>query len=294
MALFWSGTDGNLKQYGTIKPKETRRQHTFSGHVWVAKDDTGKLLGVFEAQDDESDAIIDGTFAPSKPQPKTERPKDPGTAFIRDYNVWLRSGDKEIQLTQDGSEENAFQSPFFWSPDGEKFVARQIKPAQEHKVYLVDSSPNDQVQPKLKTIDYLKPGDKIEQVRPRLFDAKNAKEISVSDDLFNNPWSISNIEWDKDSSAFSFLYNQRGHQVLRVLRVENNGAVKPIIEENSPTFVDYSQKTYFNRLDKTGEIIWASERDGFNHLYLFDASNWQAEKPNYQRRVDGARGGKSG
>ncbi len=271
VALFWSGTDGALKQYGTIKPNETRRQHTFAGHVWVVKDGKGKLLGVFEAEDDEGDAIIDGTFALPKREPKTEQPKDPDTAFIRDFNVWLREGEKEIQLTRDGSKENAFQVPFFWSPDGTKFVARQIKPAQEHKVFIVDSSPEDQLQPKLKTIDYLKPGDQIEQERPRLFDVKSAKEIAVSSELFSNPWSIEELKWDKDSSAFSFLYNQRGHQVLRVLRVDKNGAVSPIIEETSPTFIDYSQKEYFKRLEKTNEILWASERDGYNHLYLFDA-----------------------
>ena len=273
VALFWSGTDGALKQYGTLKPQETRRQNTFAGHVWVAKDDKGKLLGVFEAQDEESDAIIDGTFAPPKKEPKAERPPDPGTAFIRDFNVWLREGEKEIQLTKDGSKINAFQAPIFWAPNGAQFVVRQIKPAQQHKVYMVDSSPNDQVQPKLKTIDYLKPGDEIEQVRPRLFDAKSAKEIAVSDELFQNPWSINELQWDKDSSGFSFVFNQRGHQVLRVIRVDKNGEVMPLIEEKSPTFIDYSQKEYFNRLEKTGEILWASERDGYNHLYLFDAQS---------------------
>lgn len=272
VALFWSGTDGDLQPYGTIKPNETRRQHTFSGHVWVVKDDKGKLLGVFEAQDKEGDAVIDGTFAPPvRRQATGELPADPGTAFIRDFNVWLRQGDKEIQLTREGSKENAYQAPFYWSPDGEKFVARQIKPAQEHKVHIVDSAPDDQLRPKLKIIDYLKPGDEIERVRPHLFDAKNAREIPVSDSLFSNPWSISDLEWEKDSSAFSFLYNQRGHQVMRVLRVDGSGAVKTLIEENSPTFVDYSGKEYFNRLNKSGEILWASERDGYNHLYLFDA-----------------------
>ncbi|HEY0074003.1 MAG TPA: prolyl oligopeptidase family serine peptidase, partial [Abditibacteriaceae bacterium] len=195
-------------------------------------------------------------------------------AFIRDYNIWLREGDKETQLTNDGSKENAYTATFSWSPDGSKYVVRQVKPAQEHKVYLVESSPADQLQPKLKTIDYLKPGDQIEIVRPRLFDAKNQKEIPISDALFSNPWSITNLAWDKDNSAFSFVYNQRGHQVMRFLRVDaETGTVKTIIEENSPTFIDYSQKTYLHRLDKTNEVLWASERDGYNHLYLFDAQS---------------------
>ena len=33
--LFWSGTGGELQAYGTLKPNESKRQHTFTGHVWV-------------------------------------------------------------------------------------------------------------------------------------------------------------------------------------------------------------------------------------------------------------------
>lgn len=280
VALFWSDTDGGLTAYGTVKAGEMRRQHTYAGHVWVAKDDKGKMLGVFEAQDEESDAVIDGTFAPAPSVNRRQdrvQPNSPNSAFIRDFNVWLRTDGREVQLTRNGTRENAFEEPFSWSPDGAKFVARQIKPAQEHKVYMVDSSPNDQIQPKLKTIDYLKPGDEIEQVRLCLFDAKNTKEILVSNELFSNPWSIDDLQWDADSSGFSFLYNQRGHQVLRVIRVDENGTVKAVIDEKSPTFIDYSQKLHFQRLKNSNEIIWASERDGYNHLYLFDAKTGHLE-----------------
>ena len=38
--------------------------------------------------------------------------------------------------------------------------------------------------------------------------------------------------------------------------------------ETSPTFIDYSQKLYLHHLDKTDEAIWASERSGWNQLYL--------------------------
>jgi dipeptidyl-peptidase 4 len=47
--------------------------------------------------------------------------------------------------------------------------------------------------------------------------------------------------------------------------------VKPIVAEESKTFIDYSGKYFCEYLDDTGEIIWMSERDGWNHLYLYDA-----------------------
>ena len=85
----------------------------------------------------------------------------------------------------------------------------------------------------------------------------------------------------------TFLYNQRGHQVLRVvaLNLENKGTTLPptvetqvLIEESSATFVDYSQKTYLNFLEDRGEILWMSERDGWNHLYLFNAETGQLKR----------------
>ncbi len=43
------------------------------------------------------------------------------------------------------------------------------------------------------------------------------------------------------------------------------------MDEQSPTFIDYSGKQFLQYLDDSGEIVWMSERDGWNHLYLYDA-----------------------
>jgi dipeptidyl aminopeptidase/acylaminoacyl peptidase len=83
---------------------------------------------------------------------------------------------------------------------------------------------------------------------------------------------VDDVRWSPDSSRFTFLYNQRGHQALRILAVDaNSGAVQSIIDERSKTFISYSGKYFAEYLDSSGEIIWMSERDGWNHLYLYDA-----------------------
>jgi dipeptidyl aminopeptidase/acylaminoacyl peptidase len=102
--------------------------------------------------------------------------------------------------------------------------------------------------------------------------------IPVAEDLFPNPWDIGNFHWSADGSRFYFLYNQRGHQLERIISVDaKTGEATAIVEERSETFIDYSQKTFLRWLDDTGELIWASERDGHNHLYLFDASTGAAK-----------------
>ncbi|BCM89712.1 prolyl tripeptidyl peptidase [Abditibacteriota bacterium] len=285
--LIWVSTDGSRTPYAVVKPGTSYAQNTYGGHVWIVADakDNSKVLGVYEANDDESIAVIGGPPANNDPKPKSE-PKEPPAPkieapepekvvpafeiFQRGFNLWRRDKKTraETRLTTTGEAQNFYTDPET-SPDGRFVVAMQTTPAQEHKVYMVDSSPNDQEQPKLKTIDYLKPGDRIEIRRPRLFDVVSGKEIATSDALFQNPWSIESLGWDGDN--FRFLYNQRGHQNMRVMEFNAaQGTVRPLVEEHSDTFIDYSGKTYLKLLPDTNELLWASERDGWNHLYLFD------------------------
>ncbi len=119
---------------------------------------------------------------------------------------------------------------------------------------------------------YLKAGDEIPVSKPHLFDVAAGAEVPVSDALFPTPWSIDEVRWSADSSRFTFLYNQRGHQVLRIVGVDAAaGKADALIDEHSETFIDYSSKSYHEYLDDSGEVIWMSEREGWNHLYLYDA-----------------------
>jgi dipeptidyl aminopeptidase/acylaminoacyl peptidase len=288
--VFWLNTDGERQRYVTLAAGGQHEQHTFDGHVWLATDPaTGRTLAVFEATEAAAEAVIDGTprGGTGEARPARRRPRDGSPpadrryeAFIREHNVWLRDQQTrdEVQLSQDGRLEDAFEGRFAWSPDGKRLAAIRTVPAQEHKVYLVESSPKDQLQPKLKTLDYLKPGDRIALSRPALFDLDARREIPIGTNLFPHPWSISELRWRPDSSEFTFLYNQRGHQVLRVIAVDaSTGAARAVVDEVCKTFFDYTAKHYQQELDATSELIWMSERDGWNHLYLYDVKGGQVK-----------------
>ena len=205
--------------------------------------------------------------------PTDRSPDGKWTAIVRDYNLVLKQNDggHETPLTTDGTADHFYEGRIRWAPDSSRFVALKTRAAEKHPIHLIESSPRDQLQPKLHTLDYLKPGDRIAQSKPHLFVVEGHKQIAMKDELFPNPWSVEQIRWAADSSRFTFLYNQRGHQVLRIVAVAaDTGEAGTIIEETSPTFIDYSSKMFVHHTG-SGEIIWASERDGWNHLYLYDA-----------------------
>ncbi len=281
--LFWLSTEGERRSYGKIPAGGQREQHTFAGHVWLAADREGKGIAVFEASESSGDAEIarstgDRSRTPPRARqrqtPRDTSPDGKWRATIKDNNVVLRDAvsGEEVTLTTDGKSDDAYRERFYWSPDSKHFVAVRVEKGQEHKVSFVESSPKDQVQPKLHSFDYLKPGDKLPHPRPVLFDVATKKRIGINDELFPNTFTESgdmDIRW-LDSSGFSFRYNQRGHQVLRIVFVDAvSGEARSVVDEQNKTFIDYSGK-YFAEFGGTNELIWMSERDGWNHLYLYD------------------------
>ena len=294
--LFWLDTGGQRQSYGKLSAGERRDQHTFAGHVWLAVSERGRTIAAFEATEKGGEAEIafgelgggrrgnrgtgfGGSGGTQRPTARETSPDGQWRSSIKDYNVVLKNvgSGEETALTTDGKESDAYRERFYWSPDSTRLVAVRVEKGQEHKVSFVESSPRDQLQPKLHTFDYLKPGDKLPHPRPVLFDVAAKKQIPVSDELFPNPFTENgsmDIRWEKDSSRFTFRYNQRGHQVLRIIGVNaKTGDARAVVDEQSKTFVEYSGKQFLEWIDATGELIWMSERDGWNHLYLYDAKS---------------------
>jgi len=226
-----------------------------------------------EAPTKEDDAKT-GTRKEPRPSRRNESPDGKWVGFFKDHNLYLRNLDEneEFALSSDGSVEDSYSGRVFWSPDSKKVVALRTKKGDERKVCFVESSPRDQVQPRLHSFPYPKPGDRIPVSSPQLFDVSARKHIPIGNELFPNPWSVENIRWDRDSRRFTFLYNERGHRVLRVIAVNaETGETQTIIDEQSETFIDYAHKYFEHHLEDSRETIWMSERDGWNHLYLYDA-----------------------
>lgn len=194
------------------------------------------------------------------------------TAFIKNDNVYVRevATGKEKQLSQDGTLSNYYFSYIQWSPDSKSVVSCRIRPVEKRYVYYVESSPADQAQPKLHKQEYAKPGDELRFKVPCIFEVESGRRLIPSTELFSHQYELSGPMWNADSKAITFEYNERGHKVYRVLEMSAvDGSVRTLIEEKEEKYVNYP-RIYRNYLSDGKRIIWSSERDNYNHLYLYD------------------------
>ena len=283
--LYWVDFEGDLKNYGTIPPKSDISISTFAGHQWVLDFSANDLTGIFTTSNQDCIAKIDSrsrrvAMKQSTPAPKHESVPS-SKLIIREHNVWLSRKDKEdIQLTSKGTQEDSFLNEFRYSPNKRYALGFRSTRVIPRKIPILRSSPKDQVQPTIEFINYPKPGDPRPQRRPIFFDLQKKSAIPVDESPFLDSWSVQFKHWSKDSRAAHILFNKRGHQELALLSIDSStGKVTDLVRESPDTFVDYSQKTMLHWLDQSRQLIWASERSGWNHLYRIDATSGEVINP---------------
>ncbi len=285
--LFWIDASGQRNAYGRLRPGQEREQHTFAGHVWGVTDRAGTMLGRFEATAEPARAVVSETLkleaakpAPAEKAPSsksgTVSPNGRWSAVVRNHNVEVRDANSGALLTAttNGTSDHAYRPSLVWSPDSRSLAVIQATRGAERSVSWVESSPRDQLQPRLHSQPYLKPGDALPKPSLQLLTVADKKWTDISDDLFPNPFTESgdlDLEWTADSRELRFLYNQRGHQVYRWLGVDAvTRGVRILAEEQAKTFVDWTAKTYLHSMESIGEALWMSERDGWCHLWRID------------------------
>lgn len=217
--------------------------------------------------------VVRDLEAPAENSPKAS-PDGKLEAMVRNFNVAVRpAGGAWKMLSSDGSEGNFYDpESLAWSPDSRHLAVYRVEPGFRREVTRVVSSPDDQLQPKVVKQLYPKPGDRVDVDRPVLFEVAGGRQIAVPTALFPNPYQMSDIEWRKDGAGFRFEYVERGHQRLSLIEVSAaTGEPRVVVEEKAATFV-YVDRHYRHDVGGQGdEVLWSSERDGWNHLYLVDA-----------------------
>ena len=238
-------------------------------------------------------------------------------AWIEGYNVIVhqvgRPYSEKFQLTQDGTIGHYYSNRILWSPDSRKIFVCKRKAVEKRYAYYVESSPQDQLQPILHKQEYAKPGDDLPQFTPYIFNLNPSPSPKVegSDTPQNletrnsetrtllNPshpltplpsreglgvglqYSLDWFQWTPDSRYVTMEYNQRGHKLYQLLAMDaETGKLTSLVEERSEKFVNYNR--IWRRWLSDGRLLWTSERDNWNHLYLYGS---KASKKSKKQRA---------
>lgn len=207
-------------------------------------------------------------------------PKNTYISFIREQNLYLKniSSGEETQVSTDGG--GAIKNgmaEFVAQEEMSRMTGYWISPDESKIAYIrVDESPVDII---TRTEIYADNVKVVEQRYPRagtpnvtvklaIYDIASGKTqwVNLGD---NQDIYLARGKWMKDGVHFSFQQQSRNQQQLelKVVNSESN-KVAILITESSPTWINLHDDLKF--LKNQDAFIWASERDGFKHLYLMD------------------------
>jgi len=228
------------------------------------------------------------------PRPDVPSPDGKLTAFIRDWNLWVRdlASGKETQLTTDGVKDFGYATDnagwthsnraiLVWSPDSKRIATFQQDQRNVGDMYLVQTKVGH---PVLQAWKYPLPGDDVVTMIQRVVIDVDGPKVtrlqmppdqhrgSLCDHLICRGTEWSDVQWGPDGKQVAFVSTSRDHKQEQ-LRVADatTGAVRDVMEETAPTYYESGAgRVSWHYLPTSNEVIWYSERDNWGHLYLYD------------------------
>jgi dipeptidyl aminopeptidase/acylaminoacyl peptidase len=193
----------------------------------------------------------------------------------RGGNLWLRStmDGREQQLTTDGAPDYEWTvGDAKWSPDGLHIAALKADTRAMAKVPVMHwLKPVEEVEWR----PFAKVGGAISKLELHLVDALSRRDVKADlGDATDHYLDI--IGFTPDSRELLVYRMSRDMKRLDVMAVATGtGAVRTVLTETQPTFIKNISGNpgwgeLLTLLDDGKRFIWTSERDGWDHLYLYN------------------------
>ncbi|MES2139905.1 MAG: DPP IV N-terminal domain-containing protein [Bacteroidota bacterium] len=208
--------------------------------------------------------------------------------FVRGNNIFIKdlTSGKETQVTTDGKQNNiingatdwvheeefAFSVAYFWSPDSKKIAYYKFDESKV-KEFSFDEF-NNKLYPTQYRFKYPKAGEDNSIVTIHVYDLASTSE-KLMDIGKETDQYIPRVKWTMDANTLSIVRMNRHQNKLDLMFANaTTGETKIIYSETTDTYIDIhpgeGDYVYFTN-DKKNFIIM-NEKDGFNHLYLYDIS----------------------
>ncbi len=220
-------------------------------------------------------------------------------AFVRDHNLYVRdvSTGTVVRLTRDGEPGRDYATPLpdlrtlvqqkvsngddvreradvYWSPDSRKLITYRLDSRNAGRFWSIQYVPPDRLRPRAYHYVYPLPGEVLPTAMPIVFDLETQQRVDVK----TPPLQIQfqggpGFTWLPDSRHFYYDYDERGEKAIDLREVDaTTGEQRTIIREVAEPYpyVDPGE-TMYRFIDHDQEVLWTSERSGWNQLYLYDA-----------------------
>jgi dipeptidyl-peptidase-4 len=253
-------------------------------------------LFLYDLTKDAAHAVRRLTNTPAAETDARFSPRGRYVSYVREQNLYaleLASG-REIALTQGGGglvsfgtaefiaqEEMERNTGYWWAPDDSRIAYTRIDetPVDEVERYEIGARRIEVVRQRYPAAGRQNVAIELwvaALARSTLAGSKQAGAAMAADrapvriDLGSNPdIYLARVDWLPDGSALAVQRQSRDQRELVLLRADAaSGASRELLRETSPAWVPLHDELTF--LPRRGQFIWASQRSGFKHLYLYD------------------------
>jgi dipeptidyl-peptidase-4 len=217
-------------------------------------------------------------------------PDGKAVAYVSDNNIYVEDlNTSDIKaLTSDGSttlingtfdwayeEEFACRDGFRWSPDSKSIAYWQIDASDIGKFYLINNT--DAIYSEVVPIEYPKVGETPSACKVGVVSIADAKTTWMNIPGDSRQHYLVRMEYIPTNEKLLIQQLNRKQNDSKLYIVEpNSGEAKVVYEETDKAWVDiyeddYQYDVYFknnyNWLNNGESVLWASEKDGWRHLY---------------------------
>ena len=208
-------------------------------------------------------------------------PASKATAYVEDHQLFVADGEgRKHQLSTDGSRNVVYGSAVhrnefgihkgtFWSPDGQRLAFYRMDQSMVQDYPQVDIFPREA---SYEPDKYPMAGMTSHKVTVGVYDLKTDKTVYLKAGDPTDRY-FTNIAWSPDSKTVYMFELNRGQNDCRLVAydAETGEKTAELYRETSERYVEPMNPILFLPWDDT-KFVMQSQKDGYNHLYLFDKS----------------------